>query len=350
MKEPKTIRAAFLARGGGVELREVPRPLLEQGSIMVQMKASGICGTDLEKLSGEYTASTVLGHEVSGVVVESESADYRQGDRVVPHHHVACGECYLCKHGAETMCAGFRNSNFEPGGFADELKVPEYSVHRHGVHKTNGLSHSESSFAEPLGCCIRGLNKATSGYVRNLENVLVVGAGPIGLLHMEILRSRIADLHLIAADVSETRLEFAERNERAVGLDVKKKKGGSFSVDALKQIESPGYDLVIVATGNPVAFAESIRCVRKSGVLLLFGAAHKGSTYSLDIQSMLLNELTIMSSYATTERELDEALRVLEKGEINVKKFITSSYPLERIEEAMTTARSESQVKVLVTA
>ncbi|MGI0085112.1 MAG: zinc-binding dehydrogenase, partial [Nitrososphaerales archaeon] len=283
------------------------------------------------------------------VVIESKCEDFKGGDHVVPHHHVACGECYLCNHGAETMCAGFRSSNFDPGGFADEFKVSEYNVKRSGVHGTHGLSHEEASFAEPLGCCLRGLNKVIKRNPSNMEDVLVVGAGPIGLLHMEILRSRMPELKLIALDVNSTRLDFAEKNEGVGVLDARRSRSGLFSGDALKQIETPGYDLVIVATGNSVAFAESIRCVRKAGTLLLFGAARKGSMYSLDIQSMLLSELTITSSYGTTERELDEALRLLESGDIKVRKFITSSYPLGRIVEAMTAAKSESQVKVLVT-
>ncbi|MGI0081060.1 MAG: alcohol dehydrogenase catalytic domain-containing protein, partial [Nitrososphaerales archaeon] len=262
MRQPETIRAAFVGRRGGVELLKVAKPGLEDGAIMVQMKASGICGTDLEKLSGGYTASTILGHEVSGVVIESKCEDFKGGDHVVPHHHVACGECYLCNHGAETMCAGFRSSNFDPGGFADEFKVSEYNVKRSGVHGTHGLSHEEASFAEPLGCCLRGLNKVIKRNPSNMEDVLVVGAGPIGLLHMEILRSRMPELKLIALDVNSTRLDFAEKNEGVGVLDGRRSRSGLFSGDALKQIETPGYDLVIVATGNSVAFAESIRCVR----------------------------------------------------------------------------------------
>lgn len=350
MGESEVIRAAFVARTGGLELRDVPRPRLEEGSIMVRMKASGVCGTDLEKLSGGYTESSILGHEVSGVVMESKTSAFDEGDIVVPHHHVACGECYFCKHGAETMCDGFRNSNFAPGGFADEFKVPQYNVKRGGVHKIGNLAHDEASFGEPLGCCLRGLNKTFKGDLKNVGNVLVVGAGPIGLLHMEILRSMAPDTKLVAVDLNSTRLDFAEREEKATVLDVRKSTDGLFSADALKQIDGRGYDLVIVATGSPAAFAESVRCVRKSGTLLLFGAPHKGSTYTLDLQSMLIKEITITGSYATTEKELDQALSLLEEGMVKVKKFVTSRFTLERIEEAMDAARSESQVKVLVTA
>src|ERR1700730_1316393 len=116
-----TIRAAFVKTGGGIELRQVARPELESGSVMIQMKASGVCGTDLEKLTGQGITSTILGHEVSGIIVESEAPGFEKGDRVIPHHHVACNSCELCQARAQPMCEKYKKSNFAPGGFADEF-------------------------------------------------------------------------------------------------------------------------------------------------------------------------------------------------------------------------------------
>lgn len=331
------------------------------GSILIEMKASGICGTDLEKLTGGYTASTILGHEVAGIVYESENENFRPGDLVVPHHHVACGSCYFCLNGAETMCEGFRKSNFVPGGFADLFKVPEYNVARGGVHKFAKISFDEASFVEPLGCCIRGLEKtlhmslkdpATSeqvpGQMSKITNALVVGAGPIGLLHIELLRSTFPVLDLVAVDVIDSRLQFAERFEKARSV-LPNKSDGSFAEQCKSLVGTSGFDLVVVATGSSRAFAEAVKCVRKSGVLLLFGAPPKGSMYTIDLQSMLLSELSIITSYATTEREISDALWLLEEGRINVSKFVSSRYPLDRIKEAMQVARSEGQVKVIIT-
>jgi L-iditol 2-dehydrogenase len=354
--ELKNIRAAFVKEDGGVELRVLATPVVEEGSILVSMRASGVCGTDLEKLTGRGITSTVLGHEVSGVITESKAKGFDKGDRVIPHHHVACNECELCLVGAETMCQKYKNSNFSPGGFADEFLVPNYNVKNGGVYKiADSLSFEEASFAEPLGCCIRGLSHANvlskNSYAKpKLRNALVVGAGPIGLLHMELLRSAFPDIELTAVDVIGSRLSFAEKHEKANIIDGSKVENGSFSESSKKLVGPLGYDLVVVATGSEKAFTESIKCVRKSGSLLLFGVPHKGATHSLDLARLLLDELTITSSYATSESELLKAINLLENKKIDVKKFVTSTYPLEKIDEAMSAARFDNQVKVLITA
>jgi L-iditol 2-dehydrogenase len=340
--------AAFVRAGGGVELRDVPLPQLERGAIRVKMMASGVCGTDLEKLTGRGITSSVLGHEVAGVVTGSRTEEFQVGDRVIPHHHVACGQCNLCKAGAGTMCEGFRTSNFIPGGFSEEFVVPAYNVSRGGVHKIeDDLSFEEASFAEPLACCIRGLAHA-GAFSNPPDTVLIVGAGPIGLLHMEIIRSMIPGVKISAVDIMSSRLDFAERKEGAFPVKIDVESNGGFSETAWKNTNGVGFDLAIVATGNPAAFGESMKCIRKSGRLLLFGAPHKGSTHSLDLSNFFLNELAITSSYSTTETELGQAIELLQGKKIAVRKFITSEFPLRKIEEAMSSARNETQVKVIV--
>ena len=161
------------------------------------------------------------------------------------------------------MCEGFRTSNFVPGGFADEFLVPLYNVSHGGVHKIGGdISFEEASFAEPLGCCIRGLSH-TGVFIKSPKQVLVVGAGPIGLLHMELIRSMLPDAKVSAVDIISSRLEFAEKNENATPIDASKLRDGAFSTTALKQSNGYGFDLAVVATGSSSAFAESLRCITK---------------------------------------------------------------------------------------
>ena len=253
------------------------------------------------------------------------------------------------------MCEKYKKSNFVPGGFADEFLVPAYNVTNGGLYKiSSNLTFDDASFAEPLGCCIRGLSHAgvlgnQSNVGSNLRYVLVVGAGPIGLLHMELLRSAHPDVEISAVDMIAKRLDFAEKNENAKLIDASKIENGSFYESSMKLGGPQGYDLVIVATGSEKAFTEAIRCVRKSGRLLLFGVPHKGSKHALDLARFLLDELTITSSYATSESELRQAINLLEGKKIDVSKFVTAKYPLNKIAAAMDSARSENQVKILIT-
>ncbi|MDG7000892.1 MAG: zinc-binding dehydrogenase, partial [Nitrososphaerota archaeon] len=212
---------------------------------------------------------------------------------------------------------------------------------------TEKLSFEEASLAEPLGCCIRGLDHA-GVFSKRLSNVIVVGSGPIGLLHMELINSILPDTKICAVDVLGSRLDFAEKNEGAIPIDANKSSNGSFSVDALKHTDGLGFDMVLVATGSKSAFAEGMKCVRKSGTLLLFGAPHKGATHDLDLAELFLSEHTITSSYSTTEKELSKAIQLLEENKINVRKFVTSKFPLAKIDEAMRVAREQDQIKTIV--
>ena len=182
-----------------------------------------------------------------------------------------------------------------------------------------------------------------------LRHVLVVGAGPIGLLHMELLRSAHPEVQISAVDMIAKRLAFAEKNEAAQIIDLGRSENGAFYENSLKLSGPMGYDLVIVATGSQKAFTEAIRCVRKSGSLLLFGGPHRGAAHNLDLARLLLDELTITSIYATSETELRQVIDLLEGRKINVSKFVTARYPLEKIDIAMESARSENQVKIIVT-
>jgi len=339
---------------GGVELREVEPPVLEDGSLIVEMKASGVCGTDIEKTRGRNITSPILGHEVAGIVAESGINHIHAGTRVVPHHHVACGKCDYCRRGAETMCTKFKTSNFQPCGFAERFLVPRYNVQNGGVHVfDSSISFEEASFAEPFACCIRGQEKvfrSLQGFSEgSVLQAAVIGAGPIGLMHMELLRKRFPNAKILAVDINDLRLFFAEREEGALVLNPKNTEEGLFSQKALALSNAKeGFDLVIVATGSPKAIDEAIRCVRKSGSLLLFGAPHRGTIHQLDLARFFLDELNIVSSYSATDRELDSALRLIEGRVLDVSKFISKRYPLERIGDAFDSAMLDNSVKIVV--
>lgn len=122
---------AVIMEDGKAVIKDVPVPKLSDGDVLVEMKACGLCGTDVEKMCGHYTASQpILGHEPAGIVSESMSDMVRPGERVFAHHHVPCYECYYCKRGSPTMCPYYRKTNLDPGGFAEFFRVPAWNVER----------------------------------------------------------------------------------------------------------------------------------------------------------------------------------------------------------------------------
>src|SRR6266487_4942495 len=148
--------ACFLDAPRKVAVRDVLIPKLAAGDILVKVEASGICGTDLEKIEGQLGAGGILGHEVSGTIekVADSITDYKPGERVVVHHHVPCYQCPDCSDGNYTLCSEFRRTNIDPCGF------------------------EEGAMIEPTACCIRAIRRA---HIQQSDNVLVVGLGPTGL-------------------------------------------------------------------------------------------------------------------------------------------------------------------------
>ena len=329
---------------GKVVVEEVTRPEAGYGELVVEMKACGLCGTDVEKIRGEYTASMpVLGHEAVGVVasVGKGTTGFKEGDRVFPHHHISCGSCHYCRRGNETMCAEFRRSNLDPGGFAEFFRVPASNVSAGAVlHIPRGLDFELAALTEPIGCCIRGIDKTGAN---RKDSVLVAGAGPVGMMHALLLRGLGADV--IVSDVIEARLRFAE--EARVGRVINAGKG-----DVVRQAKEMtggrGPDLAVVASGSPKAIVQALGAARKGGKVLLFGVPTKGSVLDYDISDAFNSELTIVTSYGTTEKETKRALRLLASGDVDFAPLITHRLPLEDFDGAVEASLTGAAMKVLI--
>jgi len=338
------MKSVIIEGGVGAVVRDVPIPAISEGEALIRMKACGLCGTDIEKLRGQYTASApVLGHEPAGIIEKlgANVNGFSVGDRVFAHHHVPCYSCYLCKHGSETMCDHYRASNIYPGGFSEYFRVPAWNIERGGLLALpSGVSDEEASFIEPAACCIRALNRsrASKGDV-----ALVSGAGPLGLIHSRLLEER--GVRVLISDVRDDRLAIAK------GL------GGRLLLNASEpdyvrrikdETEGRGVDLVITATGNPAAIAQSFKAVRKGGTVCLFGVPVKGSRLDYDMSEIFNSEVNICTNYGGTEKETREALRLMIAGRLRLSDLITHRFPLERFDDAVATASGGEAMKVIM--
>ncbi len=217
--------ACFLDAPRKVAVRDVLIPKLAAGDILVKVEASGICGTDLEKIEGQLGAGGILGHEVSGTIekVADSITDYKPGERVVVHHHVPCYQCPDCSDGNYTLCSEFRRTNIDPCGFAEYFRVPQYNVARGAVIPLPAeLSFEEGAMIEPTACCIRAIRRA---HIQQSDNVLVVGLGPTGLTQIQLLRNTTTG-RIIASDIIDARLRLGKK----LGADETEREGAQPSL------------------------------------------------------------------------------------------------------------------------
>lgn len=336
--------AAFTTGFGKVELREVPAPRITSGEVLVEMKSCGICGTDVEKTRGETHTPGVLGHEVAGVIKgKADVSEVTEGDRVVVHHHVSCGNCYYCKSDSPTLCDLYQKTNLDPCGFAEYFRVPQINQERGAILRLpEEVSFAEASFIEPLGCCIRSLSHC--GDVEG-KHVAVLGAGSTGGLMIQLLKSMRAE-SITASDVSLARLAFCRR----LGADFTVNPAKENLVEAVNATtDGRGVDLAIVATGNLRALDNALQITRKGGLVNLFGMPTKNAKLPIDPSSLFIRELKIVPSYSTTEEEMKTALSLISKRKIEVAQLISHRFKLRDVVEAFQFAADpEKSVKVLV--
>jgi L-iditol 2-dehydrogenase len=339
--------AAIVKSNSNVEIKNIEKPHVGSGDILVKMHACGICGSDVEKVFGKYGQPSMrLGHEPAGTIIEvgSEISNFSVGDRVFTHHHVACylDDCHECNHGNETMCKKYYESNLEPCGLADEYVVPEWNVKHGGVLKIpDSMSFEDAAMIEPLACCIRAWNKFTH---KNNDSIAVLGIGPTGIMHA-LLAKIYGFEKIFCLDFNEFRLDFAKKIE-AIAIN-------SGNTNALEQIKSEtanqGVDVVIVATSSLNALKDAVNFVRKGGTIVMFGVPSKGAIIDLDMSEIYSKGITIVNSYAASDFDTKEALEKISNKQINVSQLITHKYNLQECQEAFVHAKSgDNAMKIII--
>lgn len=334
---------AVLLEDCKVVIKDIEVPKLQEGDVLVKMKACGLCGTDLEKISCQYVASQpILGHEPTGIVEESTVDWLKKGDRVFAHHHVPCYECYYCRKGSPTMCPYYRKTNLDPGGFAEYFRVPAWNVKRGGILKLpDNVSFDEGAFIEPLATVVRAQRRVR---IDEGDTVFIVGAGPMGLLHAAMAKVNRAGT-IITSDISDFRVDFSYK----VGVDYSINSKKVNVVDEVKKLtDGRGADVTIIASGSPRAILDGLYSTRKGGRVLLFGVPYKGTILNYDISELLNNEISIISSNAAVEEDTREALNLIASKRIDVTKLITNKFPLEQFNEAIRVANEGKSIKIII--
>jgi L-iditol 2-dehydrogenase len=343
------LKAVFVKDKKIVSVDELTSPKAGDGDILVRMKACGLCGSDLEKVYGDYGMSSArLGHEPSGevVTVGSSVSGLSVGNRVFIHHHVPCYSCHYCLHGDHTMCPMFHSSNIEPCGLSEEILVPEWNILRGGVIKLpEGMSFEKAALIEPLACCIRALNKCN---IQKGDDIAIFGAGPAGIMHV-LLAQSIGSGKIFLVDVNQFRLDFAKKHCEIECLNNGKQQNIEETVK--RATNDRGVDISIIATGSSQAIVQAFGLTRKGGKILVFGVPSKETLLTLDAAMIYSNEFSLISSYAASEVETNQACGLLENNRIDVDWIITHRFNIKNAKEAIKCAReAKDSMKVMITA
>jgi len=341
------MKAAVVKSNSNIEIKNIEKPPVGPGDILVKMRACGICGSDVEKVFGKYGQPSMrLGHEPAGIITQvgSEISNFSVGDRVFTHHHVACysDDCHECSHGNETMCKKYYESNLEPCGLADEYVVPEWNVKHGGVlNIPDSMSFEEAAMIEPLACCIRAWNKFK--HHKN-DSVAILGVGPTGIMHV-LLAKLYGFGKVFCLDLNDYRLNFAKKFETTTIH--------SGNTNALEQINSEtanqGVDVVIVSTSSLSALKDAVNFVRKGGTIVMFGVPSKGANVDLDMSKIYSKGVTIVNSYAASDVDTIHALDLISNKQIDVSQLITHKYNLQECQQAFVHAKSgDNAMKIII--
>jgi L-iditol 2-dehydrogenase len=313
-----TMRVAMYYNNRDVRLEELPTPRIGPGEVLVKIKASGICGSDLMEWYRLPRAPRVLGHEIGGEIVEIGPGvtRYRVGDRVTASHHVPCNTCYYCLNGYPTSCDTLRTTSFDPGGFSEFVRLPAINVDR-GVYRIpEDVSDEEATFTEPLACVLRGQQRA--GF-RPGQSVMVIGSGIAGILHINLARA-LGARRVVATDINEYRLQAAQRFGADAAIPARE------DVLTLLREANAGMlaDLVIVCTGAPQAIIQSFQCVERGGTILLFAPTEPGTVIPFSINDVLWGkDVSITTTYAGSPADHVTALELIRARRVQVREMIT---------------------------
>lgn len=317
------MRVSMYYSNRDVRLEEAPVPEIGAGELLVRVEASGICGSDVMEWYRAGKVPLVLGHEIAGEVVKAGSGvkKFREGDRVAVTHHVPCMTCHYCLSGHHTVCDTLRSTGFDPGGFAEFVRVPAINVDRGAFVLPDSVSYEDGSFMEPVACVLRGQRQA--GFKPGCS-VLVVGSGISGLLHVMVARALGAD-RIVATDVLDFRLEAARR----LGAEDTIKATEDVPARFRELNGGRGADLVAVCAGATQAIKQALAAVSRMGTVLFFATTRPEVTIPLEVNEFFWrNELTLTSSYAGSPADCATALELIRSGRLPVSETVTHRLPL----------------------
>lgn len=344
------MKAAIFEGPRLLRVAEVPEPPLAEDHLLIEVKACGVCGTDLRIYKhGHHRVSTprVLGHELVGVIAKSSPSleGFKVGDRVGIPPIMPCGECPMCRRGVTNLCHRLEILGFHrDGGFARYVAIPASAAQRAGItHIPDEIGDVEATLAEPIGCVLNALELAD---VKAGDTVLVVGAGALGIVNAEVAKMLGAS-RVIVAEESAERLNVARTFssiDELIDLSTEDLPGGTARVTG-----GEGADVIVVVRSSPRIQADALEALAPRGRVVLFGALPRGASHvTLDTNIIHYKEAAVVGATGCVPRQYRRALDLLARGTVKTDRLITHRFPLDQIQEAFDRKLSGEGLKMVI--
>jgi len=338
----ETMRAAVLLEPGRFEVQEVPIPVVGPDDVLIKVDRCGICGTDIHMFKGHYAAEylpLVPGHEFTGTIsrVGDKVSGLRIGQRVVADINVGCGRCYYCRRNEILNCSEIRQIGIHRnGGFAEFVVVPGRLV----ITAPPSISPEVLALTEPVACVVRAARKSGISFG---QSVVVLGAGPIGNLHIQMMRL-VGAAPIIAVELAPHRAKLAE----AAGADVVVTDSGDVRRIVAEHTDGRGADMVIESVGLTGLYAEALTLIRPGGHVAAFGITGPDESVPLPLLKTVLQENSVKGSVAGMGEDMHDALTLLVHGRFQTEALTEAVIPLEDIQWAFESLQERQALKTQI--
>lgn len=339
--------AFFYGERKDIRLKKVDIPKINEDEVLIKVRACGICGSDARSYFNgtheRYNIPIILGHEIAGEISQiGKNVDgFKVGERVTVAPIYGCGKCSFCVSGEENLCERVVvfGCNFD-GAYAQYMRIPAQGIKRGVLVKIpENLSDGEATLIEPFSCCLHGILRAN---VRPGDTVVVIGAGPIGLAHLTLLKI-LGSGRVIVNDIVNLRLERAKKFGADVTINSKE---SNLTLKVRELTKGKGADSVIVAAPSKEAIEDGLKVVRRGGRVVLFGGCPANSLIQIDPNLIHYSEITVTGSIDSIIDDFRRTVQLISR--VNLKPFVTHQFFLEEVHQAMQVVKDKKGLKVIL--
>lgn len=328
---------------------QIEIPAIGDGDLLLKMEKAAICGTDIRILEGKKTKGvrypSVIGHEICGTVARlgKDVRGFAPGDKVAVANVVPCHACASCRGGRENACLRRRAIGYEfDGGFAEYVRIPKIAVDAgNAVRLPAHVSFAAGALIEPLACCIRGMKNAGTGFS---DAVLIVGAGPIGLMHLQLAKI-VGARKVIASEPNAARREKALQLGADIAVDPTAEDLGEI---VRRETDGLGMDVIVVAIGVPGVVNGLLKLCRRGGTVNLFAGFAGTGECTMEVNAIHYGEINVNGSTAYQQQDYFEAAQMVKDGKLNLDEIVTHTFSIGEFQRAYELCKSGAGLKVLI--